>query len=80
MNCVICRQGETRPGTATVTLNRQGTTLVVKTVPAEVCDNCGEGYHDEQTTTLLLDLVDTATTTGVEVEVREFAIPFPARP
>ncbi len=44
MKCPICRQGDTEPGTATVTLNRQHTTLVVKAVPASVCDNCGEDY------------------------------------
>lgn len=80
MKCLICRQGDTRPGAATVTLNRDRTTLVVKAVPASVCDNCGEEYLDEQVTSLLLDLVDTAASTGVEVEVREFATPSPARP
>lgn len=79
MKCPICRQGETEPGTATVTLNRQHTTLVVKAVPASVCDNCGEEYLDEEVTARLLDLVDTAAQTGVEVEVREFATASSAR-
>ncbi|MCA9913998.1 MAG: type II toxin-antitoxin system MqsA family antitoxin, partial [Anaerolineae bacterium] len=34
MKCVICKQGDTRPGTVTVTLERGGTTLVFKNVPA----------------------------------------------
>jgi hypothetical protein len=34
MKCVICKQGETRPGAATVTLEREGTVLVVRSVPA----------------------------------------------
>ncbi|MEK7838207.1 MAG: YgiT-type zinc finger protein, partial [candidate division NC10 bacterium] len=38
---MICKFGETRPGTATITLSRDGTTLVVKGVPASVCANCG---------------------------------------
>lgn len=79
MRCLICRQGETEAGTATVTLNRQHTTLVVKPVPASVCDNCGENYLDDQVTSRLLDLIDTATRTGVEVEVREFATASGAR-
>lgn len=36
MICVICKHGETRPGTATVTLKREDTTLVIKGVPAQV--------------------------------------------
>ena len=44
MKCVICKNGETRDGAATVTLERGGATVVVKEVPAEVCGNCGEYY------------------------------------
>ena len=36
MKCVICKQGETLPGVTTVTLERNGLTLVVKSVPARV--------------------------------------------
>src|SRR5437870_5309111 len=35
MKCVICKQGETQPGTATVTLERANLTLVIKRVPAQ---------------------------------------------
>jgi YgiT-type zinc finger domain-containing protein len=42
MHCVICKQSEPRPGTVTVTLERDGATVVVNQVPAMVCDNCGE--------------------------------------
>ncbi|WP_419638865.1 type II toxin-antitoxin system MqsA family antitoxin, partial [Thiolapillus sp.] len=41
MECVICKTGETRPGHVTVTLQREGVTLLIKDVPAEICDNCG---------------------------------------
>lgn len=50
MKCVICKQGENLLGTVTVTLERDGTTLVFKNVPAQVCENCGEAYVDEATT------------------------------
>ena len=42
MKCAICKNGETYPGTTTVTLTRGEATIVIKNVPAEVCDNCGE--------------------------------------
>ena len=72
MQCVICRHGETRPGIATVTLERDGMTLVIKRVPAQVCANCGEEYFDETITEHLLALVDQAARTGVQVDVREY--------
>lgn len=73
MKCVICKHGETRPGEATITLERDGVTLVFKSVPARVCDNCGEEYVDEDTTSRLLEAFNDAANSGVLVDVREFA-------
>ncbi len=73
MKCVICKQGETRPGSATVTLMRDNMVLVVKGVPADVCDNCGEEYVSENAAAKLLELADAAAQAGVQVEVREYA-------
>ncbi len=72
MKCVVCRDGETRPGTATVTLEREGLILVVRGVPARVCENCGEEYLDEVDTSRLLDLGDEAARNGVRVDVRDY--------
>jgi len=73
MTCVICKHGETRPGRATVTLERGGMTLVFKDVPADVCDNCGEEYVDERTTHDLLQQAERAVASGVQLEVRSYA-------
>jgi YgiT-type zinc finger domain-containing protein len=72
MKCVICKNGETQPGKTTVPLERGGTTLVVKGVPARVCDNCGEAYVDEQVTRKLTQAAAEALRAGVQVDVREF--------
>ena len=72
MKCVICKNGETKPGKVTVTLERGGMTLVVKAVPAEVCANCGEEYVDEETTARLLKTAEEADRAGVQVDVREY--------
>ena len=72
MKCLICRQGETRPGKATVTLERGGTTVVIRGVPARVCGNCGEEYIDEPTTAELLKTADAAAQAGVQVDVRDY--------
>lgn len=72
MKCVICKQGQIRPGTATVTLERSGMTLVVKCVPAHVCENCGEEYVDKETTARLLQQAEEAARAGVQVDIREY--------
>ncbi len=72
MKCIICKQAETVPGKATVTLDRNGITLVVKGVPAMVCPNCGEEYLDEKTTAQLLCEAQEAARAGVQVGIREY--------
>ncbi len=72
MKCVICKNGQTKPGRATVTLERQETTLVVKNVPAEVCTNCGEEYVDEKAASRLLKTAEDIAQRGVQVDVRSY--------
>lgn len=72
MKCVICRQAETRPGKATVTLERGVSTLVFKNVPARVCPNCGEEYVDENVAQELLRCAEEAARSGVQVDIREY--------
>lgn len=74
MTCLICKHGETQPGTTTVTLERDTTTVVFKNVPAEVCQTCGEAYLDAATTRQLLHIVEEATRAGVQVDVRSYAV------
>lgn len=74
MKCPICRQGETHPGTATLVLERDALTMVVRHVPAEVCENCGEEYVDEATAAVTLEHAEAAAREGVTVEVREYAV------
>lgn len=72
MKCVICKQGEVQPGTTTMTLEREATTIVFKNVPAEVCDTCGEAYLDAAITRQLLHVVEEAARLGVQVDVRSY--------
>lgn len=50
MKCPICKYGSIHKGYASIILERDGTTLFFKNVPADICDNCGEIYHDEEAT------------------------------
>ena len=73
MICPICRCGNTRPGFASVTQERDSTTLLFKDVPAQVCDNCGEEFIDETASANLLHTAETAAREGVQVELRRYA-------
>ena len=72
MKCVVCKQSETIAGVTTVTLERDGLTLVVKNVPARVCPNCGEAYTDEATTARLLVTAEQMAQSGAQVDVRQY--------
>ncbi|MGD0542229.1 MAG: type II toxin-antitoxin system MqsA family antitoxin [Tepidisphaeraceae bacterium] len=74
MKCVICKKGKTAPARITVTMERGATTLVFKSVPANVCDNCGEQYVSENTTRRLLREAEEAVGAGVQVEIRGFGL------
>ena len=58
----------------TVTLERNGLTLVVKNVPARVCANCGEEYVDEEVASQLLSTAEEAARAGVLVDIRAYAV------
>lgn len=73
MKCAICIHGETMPGVVTVTLQRGETTVVIKQVPAEVCENCGEYYLSDEVSGRVLAKAEAAVRSGAEVEILKFA-------
>ncbi|MGH9069432.1 MAG: type II toxin-antitoxin system MqsA family antitoxin [Acidimicrobiales bacterium] len=73
MICVVCHNGETHPGTTSVTFHREGHTVVVTAVPAEVCENCQEPYVAEEVTARVLAITAEAREAHAEVLVRPYA-------
>jgi len=71
--CTICKQGETQQGKATVVLERDHTTVVIKDVPADICENCGEYYLTEELTEKVMAMAEGVVQNNVEVEVLRFA-------
>ena len=74
MKCVICKYGETKDGTTTITLEREGSTIVFKDVPAQICDNCGEKYVNDKTTKDLFKKANELLKNGTEVDIRKFSV------
>ena len=73
MKCVLCKSGETRPGTVTVTLERGKTVVVVREVPASVCGNCGEYYLDDNVAKRVYERAEEAVERDAEVEILRYA-------
>jgi YgiT-type zinc finger domain-containing protein len=73
MKCVLCKNGETRPGTVTVTLERGKTVVVVRDVPADVCENCGEYYLDSAVAQEVYQRAEGAVARNAEVEILRYA-------
>ena len=73
MKCVICRNGNTEKGFATVVLEQNETTLIFKKVPANICNNCGEEYISSNTNRKLLNHARNEISRGITLELLEFA-------
>ena len=72
MKCVIREVGETKLGTATITLERDGTIIVIKSVPADVCQVCGEAYTDQEVTRNLLRMAEEEAQNGPKEEFVQY--------
>lgn len=73
--CPMCPAGTLRNGTTTLTLERSGATIVVKAVPADVCDTCGEAFIDEDVSAHVYEQAEAAIEAGDEVAVRQYRAP-----
>jgi YgiT-type zinc finger domain-containing protein len=72
MKCIVCHHGDTQPGTTTLTFDRAGSTIVMRCVPAEICENCGEAYVTDDVTSAVLDFVRDARKSAPAVLIRDF--------
>ena len=73
MKCVICKNGTTNPGRVNAVLQRNDCTIIFKDVPADVCENCGEYYLNEEVTNRILSRAEEAIKNGAEVEILRYA-------
>ena len=69
MICLDCKHGKPENGKVTIAFERNGTTVVLKDVPALVCPICGTYYTTEETTDIILKLGNDAVEKGAEIEV-----------
>ena len=72
MKCIACKNGTLKAGRTTVTVEHDGTTIVIHNVPANVCETCGEDYLDAAIAASLETVLQEAALSGVRFEVREY--------
>jgi YgiT-type zinc finger domain-containing protein len=73
MQCVLCKHETTHPGNVTVTLERDSCIIILKDVPADICENCGEYYLSQSTTAAVLSRAEQVIDHKAEVEILRFA-------
>ena len=67
--CPVCHGGRKEPGTTTFTVDLGFGVVVVRDVPAEVCDLCGTDWIDDTTAETLERIVAEAQREHPVVEV-----------
>jgi YgiT-type zinc finger domain-containing protein len=73
MKCVLCKHGTTTPGNVTITLERDNCIIILKDVPADICENCGEYYLSQSITKLVLSRAERVVDRNTEIEILRFA-------
>ncbi len=72
MKCLACKHGTLHPGHTIVTVERGASVVVVRQVPAQICDTCGDDYLDAEVAAALEAIAAQAERTGVRLEDREY--------
>jgi YgiT-type zinc finger domain-containing protein len=67
--CPLCHGGSKRPGTTTFTVDLGFGVVVVRQVPALVCDLCGTDWVEDDTAAALEEIVAQARLKHPELEV-----------
>ena len=73
MKCVMCKGGGIAPGKTTVKVQRGETLVIIKDVPADVCQDCGEAYLDGNVARKIEQQVEEAVARHTEIEILRYA-------
>jgi YgiT-type zinc finger domain-containing protein len=68
MNCFMCK-GHMFAGTVNHIVDIEGSIIIVRNVPANVCKQCGEAFFDHDVTKKLEEIVEQAKQSKAEIAV-----------
>lgn len=72
MTCFMCK-GDTEPKLKTYVANLDSCVIIIKSVPALVCNQCGEVYYTDEVAEQLEKIVDTMEKLVKEVAIVEYS-------
>ncbi|MDO4523525.1 MAG: type II toxin-antitoxin system MqsA family antitoxin [Eubacteriales bacterium] len=70
--CMYCKCKTTKLSTTTHVVNYKGCIIVIKNVPCEECEQCGEKYYSEAVAEKLDQIVDSVKKMMQEVVVVDY--------
>jgi len=72
MLCVLCK-GEMKSGKVNFPVDEEDNFILIKGVPAEICEQCGEVFLKDDVAAAIEEISKTAKATNVEFEILRFA-------
>lgn len=71
--CMFCKCSSTRESTTTHVVNYKGCLIIVKNVPCEECEQCGEKYYMDDVAERLEQIVNAAKKLMQELSVLDYS-------
>ncbi|MFT4107888.1 MAG: type II toxin-antitoxin system MqsA family antitoxin [Lacrimispora sp.] len=71
--CMFCKCDTVKPSTTTHVVNYKGCIIVIKNVPCEECEQCGEKYYTDDVAERLENMVNSAKKLMQEVAVMDYS-------
>ncbi len=70
--CMLCKCNTVKQSTTTHVVNYKGSIIVIKNVPCEECEQCGEIFYTDEVAEKLEQIVDEAKTMLQEISVMDY--------
>ena len=71
--CMLCKCESVKKSTTTYVINYKNSVIVIKNVPCEECEQCGEKYFSDDVAVQLETLVDAAKKLMQEVAIIDYS-------
>ena len=71
--CMLCKCDTVKQSTTTHVVSYKGSVIVIKNVPCEECEQCGEIFYTDEVAERLEEIVNTAKKLLQEVSVLDYS-------
>ena len=71
--CMFCKCDTVKESTTIHVVNYKGCIIVIKNVPCEECEQCGEKFYTDEVAERLEDMVNTAKKLMQEISVIDYS-------